>query len=144
MRQISSAIPSGERGFTLLEVLLAIALLAIALPVLLGLRNFDLDLHTRAEELTTATLLAQEKLLETELSGKYPVGEVGGDFRSAPLGTQAEVQATDRAAGYKWKRTISPTPLESIREVRVKVSWPRGTAEESVEVSTYVFAGLTF
>jgi general secretion pathway protein I len=144
MRQVSHNIPSHEKGFTLLEVLLAIALLAIALPVLLGLRNFDLDLHSRAEELTAATLLAQEKLLEAELSGVYPVGEIGGDFRNAPLGTQSGIQATDRAVGYKWKRTVSPTPLASIREVRVQVSWLRGATEESVEVSTYVFAGLTF
>lgn len=144
MRQISNSTQAGEKGFSLLEVLLAIALLAIVLPVLLGLRNFDLDLHTRAEELTVATLLAQEKLLEAELSGVYPVGEVGGDFKSVPLGTQAGIQATDRAVGYKWKRTVLATPLESIREVRIQVTWPRGTTEDSVEVSTYVFAGLTF
>lgn len=132
-----------EEGFTLLEVLLAIALLAIALPVLLGLRNFDLDLHARAEELTAATLLAQEKLLETELLGVYPVGEVSGDFQAPPIGVQSAVPP-DRAPGYKWKRTVSPTPLELIREVRVQVSWPRGATEETVEVSTYVFAGLSF
>ena len=141
---MSTCVPLGEKGFTLLEVLLAVALLAIALPVLLGLRNFDLDLHARAEELTAATLLAQEKLLEAELSGVYPIGEAGGDFRNAPLGTQAGTQTTERAVGYKWKRTVSPTPLASIREVRVQVSWSRGATEESVEVSTYVFAGVTF
>jgi len=144
MRRDLNKTASSESGFTLLEVLLAIALLAIALPVLLGLRNFDLDLHARAGELTAATLLAQEKLLETELLGVYPVGEVSGDFRNAPLGTQSTIQATDRAVGYKWKRTVLPTPLDLIREVRVQVSWPRGAAEETVEVSTYVFAGLTF
>lgn len=135
---------SGEEGFTLLEVLLAIAILAIALPILLGLRNFDVDLHERATELRGATLLAQEKLLEAELAGLYPVGETSGDFRSTPLGAPATVGASDRAAGYKWKRTIAPTPLPLIREVRVKVSWPRGASEESLEVSTYVFAGLTY
>ena len=144
MRRDLNKTASSESGFTLLEVLLAIALLAIALPVLLGLRNFDLDLHARAGELTAATLLAQEKLLETELLGVYPIGEVSGDFRNAPLGTQSTIQSTDRAVGYKWKRTVLPTPLELIREVRVQVSWPRGAAEETVEVSTYVFAGLTF
>ena len=56
-----------ERGFTLMEVLIALSILALALPILLGLRNFDLDLHARAKELTTATILAQEKLAETEL-----------------------------------------------------------------------------
>ena len=75
---------SEEGGFTLLEVLLAIALLAIALPILLGLRNFDLELQERASELTAATLLAQEKLMETELSGQYGIGETsGGHLKSA-------------------------------------------------------------
>ena len=134
-----------EDGFTLLEVLLAIALLAIALPILLGLRNFDLGLQERASELTAATLLAQEKLLETELSGQYAIGESIGDFPNVPLGAHPTMQAVPRAIGYKWKRTIAPTPLELIREIRIKVSWLRGELEEAVEVSTYVFAGrLTF
>ena len=143
MPRNSHRIGSSENGFTLLEVLLAIALLAIALPILLGLRNFDLDLHERARELTAATLLAQEKMLETELAGVYPIGETTGDFRTAPLGAMLTVQASDRAVGYRWKRTVSPTPLNLIREVRIKVSWPRGATEESLEVSTYVFADKT-
>ncbi|MBD0316697.1 MAG: prepilin-type N-terminal cleavage/methylation domain-containing protein [Nitrospiraceae bacterium] len=136
--------PGKEAGFTLLEVLLAIALLAMALPVLLGLRNFDLDLHARAEELTAATLLAQEKLLEAELLTAYPIGEVGGDFQGQPLGVTSTAIPVERPKGYRWKRSIMPTPLQLIREVRVQVSWPRGATEETVEVSTYVFAGLTF
>lgn len=140
---MTSATPhpvAGEHGFTLLEVLLAIALLAIALPVLLGLRNFDLDLQSRATELTAATLLAQEKLLEVELTGQYPVGEILGEFSPLPLGSQTALQAVPRAVGYRWKRTIAPTPLEFVREVRIKISWPRGEREESLEVSTYVLA----
>ena len=65
-----------QAGFTLLEVLLAIALLAIALPFCSVCRNFDLELHARADKLTQATMLAQEKLMETELLGVYPMGEV--------------------------------------------------------------------
>ena len=68
-----------ERGFTLLEVVIALGILALALPILLGLRNWDLDLHARAKELTTATILAQEKLIETELGALLPLGETGGD-----------------------------------------------------------------
>lgn len=132
-----------EGGFTLLEVLLAMTLLAVALPILLGLRNFDLDLQARGAELTAATLLAQEKLTEAELAGQYPVGETTGDFLSTPFGAPATVQLADRAVGYRWKRTIMTTPLELIREIRVKVSWFRGEVEEAVEVSTYVFSGLT-
>lgn len=135
---------SDARGFTLLEVLLAVGILAIALPVLLGLRNFDLELQSRSMELTTATLLAQEKLLETELSGVFPIGESAGEFQSPAPGVLSSITETNRAAGYRWKRSIMPTPLELIREVRIQISWPRGAQDETLEVSTYVFAGLTF
>ncbi len=134
--------PRDDGGFTLLEVLLALAILAIALPVLLGLRNRDLDFHARAGELTTATILAQEKLLESELSAIFPVGETTGTFENRPLGVQDTGFGTiePRPTGYRWKRIIAPTPLQGVREVKIQVMWPRGAVEEMVEVSTYVFS----
>lgn len=128
-----------DRGFTLMEVMLAMALLAIVLPVLLGLRNRDLDLRERAREITTATFLAQEKLLETELLPVLPTGEQTGDFKDAPPGLSFRATGEDRAPGYRWKRSIMPTPLEKVQEVRVEVLWNHGLNEESVELSHYVF-----
>jgi general secretion pathway protein I len=132
-----------ERGFTLLEVLIALGILALALPILLGLRNWDLDLHARAKELTTATILAQEKLVETDLGTLLPLGETGGEFLATPLGSQATAEMTNRPSNYRWKRIVSSTPLPSVREVRIQVLWPRGPTEEMVEVSTYVFSTST-
>jgi len=129
-----------ERGFTLMEVLIALSILALALPILLGLRNFDLDLHARAKELTTATILAQEKLAETELGAVLPVGETRGEFLPTPLGSLPTAAITNRPANYRWKRIVSPTPLQMVREVKIQVLWPRGATEEMVEVSTYVFS----
>jgi general secretion pathway protein I len=129
-----------ERGFTLLEVLIALGILALALPIVLGRRNWDLDLHARANELTAATILAQEKLIETELGAFLPLGETGGEFQSTPLGSQATADQTNRPPNYRWKRIVSPTPLPIVREVKIQVLWPRGTADEMVEVSTYVFS----
>lgn len=129
-----------EQGFTLLEVLIALGILALALPILLGLRNWDLDLHARANELTTATILAQEKLIATELGMLLPVGETGGEFQPTPLGSQATAEQTNRPPNYRWKQIVSPTPLPIVKEVKIQVLWPRGTTEEMVEVSTYVFS----
>lgn len=128
-----------ERGFTLLEVLIALGILALALPILLGLRNWDLDLHARAKELTTATVLAQEKLIETEMGALLPLGETGGEFQSIPLGSQATAETANRPANYRWKRIVAPTLLPIVQEVKIQVLWPRGVTEEMVEVSTYVF-----
>ena len=129
-----------ERGFTLLEVLIALGILALALPILLGLRNWDLDLHARAKELTTATILAQEKLIETELGTRLSLGETGGEFQSTPLGSQATAVQTNRPSNYRWKRIVSTTPLPIVREVKIQVLWPRGAMDEMLEVSTYVFS----
>jgi general secretion pathway protein I len=127
-----------ERGFTLLEVLIALGILALALPILLGLRNWDLDLHARAKELMTATILAQEKLIETELGTQLPVGETGGEFLATPLGSLPTADITNRPANYRWKRIVSPTQLPAVREIKIQVLWPRGKTDEMVEVSTYV------
>ena len=132
-----------SRGFTLLEVLIAIAILALALPILLGLRNWDLDLQSRAVDITAATLLAQEKLMEAEMSLVYPIGETTGDFRNPPLGYQALGDISERADKYRWKRIITTTPLNAVREVKIQILWQQGNNEEVLEASTYVFAPTT-
>ena len=128
-----------KHGFTLLEVLIAIAILALALPVLLGLRNFDLDLHARAGDITAATLLAQEKLIEAELSPAFPLGETSGDFLNPPIGYQALGDISNRADKYRWKRIVTTTPLNAVREVKIQILWQEGASDEVLEVSTYVF-----
>lgn len=130
-------------GFTLLEVLLAIGILALAMPILLGLRNWDLNLHSRAADITAATMLAQEKLIESELLPVYPVGETTGDFRDPPPGYQMPGDIANRADRYRWKRVITTTALPAVREVKIQILWQQGATDEVLEASTYVFAPTT-
>ncbi|HKR80396.1 MAG TPA: prepilin-type N-terminal cleavage/methylation domain-containing protein [Nitrospira sp.] len=140
-RQITTA-ASGS-GFTLFEVLIAMAILALAMPILLGLRNWDLDLHARAADITAATMLAQEKLIEAELSPVYPVGETSGDFRNPPPGYQVPFDIQERAERYRWKRIITTTALPAVREVKIQILWQQGASDEVLEASTYMFAPTT-
>ena len=140
-RQIMAA--DSQRGFTLFEVLIAMAILALAMPILLGLRNWDLDLHARAADITAATMLAQEKLIEAELSPVYPVGETSGDFRNPPPGYQVPFDIQERAERYRWKRIITTTPLPAVRDVKIQILWQQGASDEVLEASTYVFAPTT-
>jgi general secretion pathway protein I len=134
---------SGRDGFTLLEVLIAMAILALALPILLGLRNWDLTLHSRAADITAATMLAQEKLIEAELQPVYPIGETTGDFRNPPPGYQVPGDIAERAERYRWKRIITTTQLPAVREVKIQIVWQQGATDEVLEASTYVFAPTT-
>jgi general secretion pathway protein I len=88
-------------------------------------------------------MLAQEKLIEAELSLVFPIGETTGDFRNPPLGYQALGDIADRADKYRWKRIISTTPLTAVREVKIQILWQQGISDEVLEASTYVFASTT-
>jgi general secretion pathway protein I len=101
-------------GFTLLEVLVAMAVLAVALVGLLGLYNHSLLLTIRAQRLSTATLLAQEMLTRTQLEGVAAARLTAGDFADLHPGQYPE---------FRWYRTVRPTPIEGLWELHVGVSW---------------------
>src|SRR5436309_14282243 len=70
-------------GFTLLEVLVAVAIVAIALVTFMGLHLHSLDDTIRAQDLTTAVLLAQAKIAAM---GEFPeTGEAAGKFEGPEL-----------------------------------------------------------
>jgi general secretion pathway protein I len=115
-------------GFTLLEVLVAMAVLSVALVGLLGLYNRSLLLTAQAQRLTTATLLAQEVLSRTQLDGINASQPGAGDFADLHPGRYPE---------FRWYRTIQVTPLEDLWEVRVGVAWG-GREDEACELTLFM------
>ena len=113
-----------EKGFTLLEVMLAVAIMAMVMVSLLGLKNRSMQDVMLAERITTATLLAKRIMVET-ISKPFLPAEEEGEFEEKEF------------KEYVWKKTISPTPFAQIMEVRVAVLWKEGEREEKVELVSY-------
>jgi general secretion pathway protein I len=111
-------------GFTLLEIVLAMAVLALALLALLTLRNRDVALQAHARHLVSATALAQHKLEELIVSAEARDAGQPGDVG-------------ERYPGYRWDWTIEPSPLDGWLELRVEVNWPEGSRRERVELVGY-------
>ena len=105
MRAVASR-PRADRGFTLIEVLVALAIVAYALIGLLGLQNRNLGIIGRDQEMTRATLLARKFIAEMEVREKFP--ELG--FSSGEL-----------EEGFLWEREVNETPLPEVREVRLRI-----------------------
>ncbi|MCS6925000.1 MAG: prepilin-type N-terminal cleavage/methylation domain-containing protein [Candidatus Binatia bacterium] len=116
-----SLLAGWKAGFTLLEVLVAMAVLAVALVTLLGLYHRSMLLTLQAQKLMTATLLAQDILSRTQLEGKAASRHTSGDAADLSPGQQGK---------FRWYRTVHPTPLENFWEVRVGVRW--GEREDEV------------
>lgn len=55
-----------SRGFTLLEVIIALSILAISLTALLQAHSTSLDSTARARDMTVATLLLRSKMIDIE------------------------------------------------------------------------------
>lgn len=107
-----------RRGFTLLEVMLAIAVLGIALAGLLGLQNQSLQTVLLGQETTQASLLAEALMTEVELEQFPPVGVTRGEFERLFPG---------QYRNYKWQKTVVPSELfPDVRKVEVRVVYGPG------------------
>jgi len=112
-------------GFTLLEVMLAVAIMALVLVSLLGLQSRSSKDVELAGHITTATLLAKRVMTEALLSKPLLPLEKEGEFED------------EEFADYRWKRVVSATPVPQVMEVRVAVLWKEGERQEQVELVSY-------
>jgi type II secretion system protein I len=100
-------------AFTLLEVLVALCIIAFAFVGLLGLHARNIKMVARDQSLTRATLLARELVsqfqFEVSTGGFQDLGDAQGTFEGYP--------------GYRWERQVISTGLDEVREIVVRVIW---------------------
>jgi general secretion pathway protein I len=116
MRPVSLS-PRRHAGFTLLEVMVALAIIAYAIVGLLGLHARNIQMIGRDQSLTRATLLARELISQIQFqvstNGLQDLGDSQGAFEGYP--------------GYRWERRVMPTGLDEMREVVIRVIWNEAT-----------------
>jgi len=109
------------KGFTLLEVLVALAILSATLIMAFQVTSGAIAAAERSEAWTTASLLGEEKLRET--TEPFPeVQETEGTF-------------PDPYEEYAWKISVKQALHPDAREVYVSVSWKTGGVEETITLS---------
>ncbi len=93
-----------ESGFTLLEVMVAVAIIAISFVSLLGSQSQSISLAAISRFETTASMLARQKLAELQTESFAELGSGEGDFEKdfAGFHWQAEVsELTEDDSGIK-------------------------------------------
>ncbi len=105
---------ANNRGFTLIEVLIALAILAIALTAAVRAASVATDSANETKLRTLATWIAQNRIALVSTSAVFPpVGESNGRE------TMANIEFT-------WKQKISNTPNSAFRKIEVQVLRPVG------------------
>ena len=122
---------SDRNGFTLIEMMVAVSIIAIVLLAVYRLHSQTLLMNLSARFYTVAPLLAQNKLAELETSTISELLEGSGDFGEDYTGYNWEISIND----------IESEPLEStadkLKQIDIKVIFNQG--ELSYDLRTYRF-----
>jgi prepilin-type N-terminal cleavage/methylation domain-containing protein len=117
-----------RRGFTLLETLVAMAILGLGLAALYPVFGAMLDRDAQAQSAATAASLARSLAARLDVDLPLALGTSAGNF----------------ADGYRWTMKIQPYGGDEDRsawplrpyEIETSVFWPAGGAERSLTLTT--------
>jgi general secretion pathway protein I len=115
-----------EYGFTLLEVIVALAILAVAFALAMELLANGVRAAKASEDYTQAVLLARQKIAEISVTSSLKESADQGEF----------------GGGFRWASEIQPLPQEEedlptqLYQVRVRVTWPGRRREKSFDLYT--------
>lgn len=112
-------------AFTLIEVLVAVALLAIVLPVVMGGISLALNVASSARRASLAATLARAKLDELATNGMTG-GDASGDFG-------------DAGAGFTWSATSQAWDTSGVTRIDVRVGWTDRAHPRSTSMTTLVY-----
>jgi general secretion pathway protein I len=130
MKDISNR-RGNDRGFTLLEIVICLGLIALVLVAVFHLQAQNLDLQSEAQFVTTATCLLQERFSYIRSLANVEEGTQSGNFG-------------EDYPDYTYSQEVSGVfDIESLYKVRVTVSLEREKVRKDLWIETYLYLQRT-
>lgn len=100
-----------SRGFTLIEVMVALVIVAFALTAIAASMNQMIDSATAMRDRTYASWIAQNKITEIRLAGAMPEAST----------TSGELDYANTR--WSWRAAVSETGIDNFMRIDVSVSY---------------------
>ncbi|MDD3951717.1 MAG: prepilin-type N-terminal cleavage/methylation domain-containing protein [Desulfobacterales bacterium] len=127
---------SGEGGFTLVEVLIAMVVAAIGFLGLAMMQVTAIQANSHASKYTQASILAQERI--EELNSEYldPDDSTNNDLKIGSTGTDTDIDETGAPGGVFTRTWTVSDHGDFTRAVTVVVTWNGLGLNRTVRLST--------
>ena len=102
-----------DSGFTLLEVMVALSIIAAAFVTLLGTHAMSLSLAQKHKEQMLIAMMARQKMEEIPTVPFDSLEEDSGDFGPA-------------YAEYQWELSPTDTDTDNLKKVKIVIRSPEG------------------
>jgi len=120
----------GRRGFTLVEALCVLTIVAIILPgVMYGL-SLSTGAAGMAKQRAAAGNIATNKLTEVVATSSWQMGDTNGEIEDAPI-------------IYHWVAHVQDWDEPTTHQLTVQVTWQSRGRDRALAVSTLVWDGVT-
>jgi len=130
---VPTRVKGSSKGFSLLELIIAIAVLAIGLVGVLQIFPIGLRASQRAGMMTKASFLAQNKIEDVKLAGFDAIAEL-----------PPKIPLSGKDGDFEWVVKIDNVSLEGVesqddmRKITVTINWPERNITRSRDFITYV------
>jgi len=111
-------------GFTLLEVMIAMAILAITLVAVYQSQSQSISMAGSSRFLTTASLLAQSRMVAIDTADPREINAGNGDFG-------------EDFPDYRWQVEIGDTEIEVLKKISLTVTNSRMVVRNSYRLILY-------
>jgi len=116
-----------KKGFTLVEVVVSVALLAIGIVVALGSLSAMTKTEVKLRKTEEMNRLAVQKIEEVLAVGNATTAETSGTFDDYGY------------TGYEWSLEVAPSGTENLDTIRVTVTEASANSSAGVSVSSLLY-----
>lgn len=138
VRRASRAEGNTQYGFTLIEIMVSVAILSLGLVLILQGFAHCLNILRISEDNLKAGLMAENKIAEGEIAAKENRGGWKNGLRDEfQYGNISYVWNID-VESVKWELEEIPKSFEDLKEVRASLFWQEGKRSGSIPIVTYM------